>query len=550
MTDYPWYKSYDPGVPRSLEPYPGKTIMDYITEAKNERPGYPMLIFQDTEISYQQVESESDALAVALADMGVKKGDRVAVLFLNCPQEYIIFFAAWKLGAIVVPLNPLYTEFELESRLNDITAGVVVVLNLWYQMARRLQQRTSIRKIICTEFDDYTTPNKEKPGTAIEPGDHWWLDLTRKYAAKKPPKVEVKPEDTAMILFSGGTTGTPKGVMESHHSLVITGLQVAAWFDAVSIGWDEKFLVPLPLFHAFGIYASFGMALVQRNISVLIANPRDIKGMVETIKKHRITNMGAAPTMFISLLEYPELKMGDLKSIRMATSGAAPLMYETRKAFEEHISGRVAEGYALTESGMAMLTTPALGKWKEGSIGLPLPDTIIRIVDIDTGTRDVKSGEAGEIIMKAPQLMQGYWNRPRETKEILRDGWLYTGDIGYMDDDGYVFLTSRKKDVIKCGGFQVWPREVEEILMTHPAVAEVCVAGIPDARQMEAVKAWVVLKEGRQVTAEELQKFCREKLTGYKVPRHFEFRKDLPKTFVGKVLRRILQDEEKAKQKK
>ena len=549
MTDYPWYKSYDPGVPRSLEPYPGKTIMDYITEAKKERPGYPMLIFQDTEISYQQVESESDALAVALADMGVKKGDRVAVLFLNCPQEYIIFFAAWKLGAIVVPLNPLYTEFELESRLNDITAEVVVVLNLWYQMARRLQQRTGLRKIICTEFDDYTTPNKEKPGTAIEPGDHWWLDLTRKYAAKKPPKVEVKPEDTAMILFSGGTTGTPKGVMESHHSLVITGLQVAAWFDAVSIGWDEKFLVPLPLFHAFGIYASFGMALVQRNISVLIANPRDIKGMVETIKKHRITNMGAAPTMFISLLEYPELKMGDLKSIRMATSGAAPLMYETRKAFEEHISGRVAEGYALTESGMAMLTTPALGKWKEGSIGLPLPDTIIRIVDIDTGTRDVKSGEAGEIIMKAPQLMQGYWNRPQETKEILRDGWLYTGDIGYMDDDGYVFLTSRKKDVIKCGGFQVWPREVEEILMTHPAVAEVCVGGIPDARQMEAVKAWVVLKEGRQVTAEELQKFCREKLTGYKVPRHFEFRKDLPKTFVGQVLRRILQDEEKAKKK-
>jgi long-chain acyl-CoA synthetase len=474
----------------------------------------------------------------------------VAALFLNCPQNYILFFAVWKLGAIIVPLNPLYTEFELEARLNDVTADVAVVLNLWYGMVKRFQGRTSVKTVILTEFDDYTTPGKEKAASVIEQGDHWWLDLTRKYAGAKPPEVEVKPEDTAMILFSGGTTGTPKGVMESHHSLVITGLQVAAWFNAVSIGWDEMFLVPLPLFHSFGIYASFGMALVQHNVSVLVANPRDIKGMVETIKKYRITNTGAAPSMFISLLEYPELKLGDLKSLRMATSGAAPLMRETKEQLEKHISGRVAEGYALTESGMAMLTTPALGKWKEGSIGLPLPDTIIRIVDIDTATQDVKQGENGEIVIKAPQLMQGYWNRPEETKEILRDGWLFTGDIGYMDEDGYVFLTSRKKDVIKCGGFQVWPREVEEILMAHPAVAEVCVGGIPDPRQMEAVKAWIVLKEGQTSTPEELQKYCREKLTGYKVPRFIEFRKDLPKTFVGKVLRRLLQDEEKGKQEK
>jgi long-chain acyl-CoA synthetase len=451
-------------------------------------------------------------------------------------------------GAIIVPLNPLYTEFELENRLNDISAEVVVVLNLWYPMVKRFQSKTSVKKVIVAEFDDYTLPNKEKAGSTIEQGDYWWMELTRKYAGKKPPTIEIKPEDTAMILFSGGTTGTPKGVMESHHSLVITGLQVAAWFDAISLGWDEKFLVPLPLFHAFGIYASFGMALIQHNISVLIANPRDVKGMVETIKNQGITNMGAAPTMFISLLEYPDLKMGDLKSLRMATSGAAPLMYETKMKFEEHISGRVAEGYALTESGMAMITTPAKGKWKEGSIGLPLSDTIVRIIDIETAAKDVKQGEAGEIVIKAPQLMQGYWKRPEETKEILRDGWLYTGDIGYMDEDGYIFLTSRKKDLIKCGGFQVWPREVEEILMTHPAVAEVCVGGIPDPRQMEAVKAWVVLKEGQSATAEELHKFCREKLTGYKVPKHFEFRKELPKTFVGKVLRRVLQEEETKKQ--
>lgn len=549
MSDYLWYKSYDPGVPHTLEPYPKKTILDVIEESCKERPDHPMLIFQEREMSYKEVVDESNAMAAALAGMGVKKGDRVAVLFLNCLQEYIIFFAVWKIGAIVVPLNPLYTEFELENRLKDVDPDVAVVLNLWYPVVKRLQKTTTVKKVIVTEFDDYTTKNKEKAASAIEPGDYWWMDLTRKYAGSKAPGLDIKPEDTSMILFSGGTTGTPKGVMESHHSLVITGMQVAAWFKAVSRGWDEMFLVPLPLFHSFGIYASFGMAMVQHNVSVLIANPRDIKGMVETIKKQKITNMGAAPTMFISLLEYPDLKMGDLKSLRMATSGAAPLMRETKIKLEEHISGPVAEGYALTESGMAMLTTPALGKWKEGSIGLPLPDTIIRIVDIETGTRELKQGETGEIIMKAPQLMQGYWNRPKETAEILRDGWLYTGDVGYMDDEGYIFLTSRKKDVIKCGGFQVWPREVEEILMTHPAIAEVCVGGIPDPKQMEAVKAWIILKEGQSATQEELQKFCREKLTGYKVPRVMEFRKDLPKTFVGKVLRRVLVEEETAKSK-
>ncbi|MBN1691291.1 MAG: long-chain fatty acid--CoA ligase [Dehalococcoidia bacterium] len=547
MTDYLWYKSYDPGVPRSLEPYPHKTIMDVLLEAEKERPDYPMIIFQDRKLSYREIVSESDAMAAALASMGVKKGDRIAVLFLNCPQEYIIFFAAWKLGAIVAPLNPLYTEFELEARLNDIDAETAVVLNLWYPMVKKLQKKTSVRNVILAEFDDYTVPNKEKAATAIEPVDNWWLDLARKYAGKPVPGVKVGPDDTALILFSGGTTGTPKGVMESHKSLVITGMQVEAWFREISLWWDEKFLVPLPLFHAFGIYASFGMALIQHNISVLIANPRDIKGMIETIKNQGITNLGAAPTMFISMLESPDLKMGDLKTIRMATSGAAPLMRETKEQFEKHISGRLTEGYALTESGMAMLTTPARGKWKEGSIGLPLPDTLVRIVDIDNGTSDMPVGQPGEIIMKAPQLMQGYWKRPEETKEILRDGWLYTGDIGYMDEDGYIFLTSRKKDLIKCGDFQVWPREVEEILQEHPAVAEVCVGGVPDPRQMEAVKAWIVLKEGKSVTAEELQKYCREKLTGYKVPKHFEFRKQLPKTFVGKILRRILQDEEKSK---
>jgi len=269
--------------------------------------------------------------------------------------------------------------------------------------------------------------------------------------------------------------------------------------------------------------------------------------MVDTIREYKIAGVSVTPTTLIAILNYPDLKPDDLRSLTRVGSGAAPLMSETKHQFEKFISGPVVEGYGLTESGIVGATFPVQGRWKQGSVGIPLPDVVVRIVDIETGTKELKQGEIGEITIKAPQLMQGYWNRPEETAETLRDGWLYTGDIGYLDEDSYLFLTSRKKDLIKCGGFQVWPREVEEILMMHSAIAEVCVAGIPDPRQVEAVKAWVVLKEGKQATDEELHHFCREKITGYKVPRFFEFRKDLPKTLVGKVLRRILQEEEKTK---
>jgi long-chain acyl-CoA synthetase len=283
---------------------------------------------------------------------------------------------------------------------------------------------------------------------------------------------------------------------------------------------------------------------------VLIENPRDIKNVVDTIRDHKISNVPVTPATLIAILNYPGLNPDDLRSLTRVGSGAAPLMSETKHRFEKLISGPIVEGYGLTESGIVGATFPVKGKWKPGSVGIPPPDVEVHIVDIETGTKELKWRETGEIIIKGPQLMQGYWKRPEETAEILRDGWLYTGDIGYMDEDSYLFLTSRKKDLIKCGGFQVWPREIEEVLTMHLAVAEACVGGIPDSRQGEAVKAWVVLRQGTRTTQEELQQFCREKLTGYKVPRFFEFRKDLPKTMVGKVLRRVLQDEEKEKQSK
>jgi long-chain acyl-CoA synthetase len=552
MKDYPWLKHYDDCVPHTLEPYPEITVLDVLTDALKQRPEHPVAIFQGRKVSHREVEEHSNALAVALIAGGVKKGDRVTCLFLNCPQSFIAFFAIWKAGAIVVPLNPLYTPFELERSIKDVEAEVAIVGSTYYQAVKSFQPRTKLRWVIASDVGTYAKSPMKNEGDSIklENGDVWWTDLVAKHRGTPRPAIKVNTSDTAVILFSGGTTGTPKGVMGSHHSIIITAMVHRAWFKSVIVEWNDRALVPLPLFHSFGVYVSFGSYLMCHIPQVLIQNPRDIKNLVDTIRGDKITCVSLTPTTLNAILNYPGLKSDDLRSLKRVGSGAAPLMSETKHQFEKLISGPIVEGYGLTESGIVGASFSVKGKWKQRSVGIPPTDVVVRIMDIATGTKILKQGEIGEIIIKAPQLMQGYWNRPEETAETLRDGWLYTGDIGYLDEDCYLFLTSRKKDLIKCGGFQVWPREIEEILMMHPAIAEACVGGIPDPRQGEAVKSWVVLKGGYQATQEELQQFCREKLTGYKVPRFFEFRKDLPKTMVGKVLRRILQDEEKAKQLK
>ncbi|MGO8989273.1 MAG: AMP-binding protein [bacterium] len=552
MKQYPWVKHYEAGVPHTLQPYPEITVLDVLADTLKQRPEHPLAIFQGRKVSHREVEEHSNALAAALIAGGVKKGDRVTCLFLNCPQSFIAFFAIWKAGAIVVPLNPLYTPFELEHSINDVEAQVAIVGSTYYQAVKSFQPRTKLRLVIASDVETYARLPMKREGDSIklEKGDVWWTALLDQYRGSPLPAVKVSPSETAVILFSGGTTGTPKGVMGSHHSIIITAMVHMTWFRSVISEWEDRVLVPLPLFHSFGVYVHFGSLFMCHAVQVLIQNPRDIKNLVDTIRNYKITGVSATPTTLIAILNYPGLKSDDLRSLRRVGSGAAPLMSETKHQFEKLISGPIVEGYGLTESGIIGASFPVKGKWKQGSVGIPPTDVVVRIVDIATGTKEMKQGEIGEIIIKAPQLMQGYWNRPEETARMLRDGWLYTGDIGYMDEENYLFLTSRKKDLIKCGGFQVWPREIEEILMMHPAVAEVCVGGIPDPRQGEAVKAWVVPKDGLQATQEELQQFCREKLTGYKVPRFFEFRKDLPKTMVGKVLRRILQDEEKEKQEK
>jgi long-chain acyl-CoA synthetase len=549
MQNYTWFKSYDPGVPHTLQPYPDITVLDVLADSVRQKPEHPLAIFQEREISLREVEEHSNAIARALIANGVKKGDRVISLFLNCPQSFIAFFGIWKAGGIVVPLNPYYTPFELEHSINDAEAEVAIIGSTYYETVKSFQPHTRLRLVIASDLDTYTKSPSKKEGDSVrlEKGDIWWSDLTDKFGDSPPPDVKVDKADIALLLFSGGTTGTPKGVMCSHHSIIITAMFHRAWYKSVIVEWQDRVLVQLPLFHSFGVYVAFGVSLLVHAPQVLIQNPRDIKNIVDSIRDYKITSASVTPTTLIAILNYQGLKPGDLTSLTRVGSGAAPLMAETKHNFERIISGPVVEGYGLTESGIVGANFAVKGKWKQGSVGLPPIDVVVRIMDIETGTKNLKPGEEGEITIKAPQLMQGYWNRPEETAETLRNGWLFTGDIGYLDEDGYLFITSRKKDLIKCGGFQVWPREVEEILMMHPAIAEVCVAGISDPRQVEAVKAWAVLKEGQMATPEELHKFCREKLTGYKVPRFFEFRAELPKTLVGKVLRRVLQDEEKAK---
>ena len=369
------------------------------------------------------------------------------------------------------------------------------------------------------------------------------------------------PDDPALLIFTGGTTGAPKAALARHQSLLISAMQLRSWSANVLEEWDDVLLLLMPMFHLYGNVGVLAMGLVCHSPLALVPNPSDLDDLVATIRQVRPAFLPGVPTLFIALLEHPDVRSGkaDLASIKLCISGAAPLMAETRERFERLTGARILEGYALTESMLAAVLTPVDGAHKLRSVGLPLPDVQVRIVDADTGQDDLPPHEIGEILLRGPQLMEGYWQRPEATAEMLRvrpvpepaqagagERWLYTGDLGYLDEEGFLFIVDRKKQVIKPSGFQVWPREVEEVIASHPAVAEVGVAGVPDERQSEAVKAWVVLREGQQATVDDIRAYCRENLAAYKVPRHVEFRDSLPKSTVGKVLRRALVEGELA----
>jgi long-chain acyl-CoA synthetase len=563
-----WLKQYDPEVPHSLQPYPERTLLDVVRDVARQRPDHPALLFKGASLSYGELDRLSDAFAAALVAQGVAKGNRVALLLPNCPQFVIGQLGAWKAGAVVVPLNPLYTEHELAEMLADSGAETALVLTPFYDKLKGLQPQNKLRRIIATNIKEYLPAHlrvlfsvlkekKEGHRIALQGGDLWLGDLLHKYAQAPRPAVVVDPRDPALFLFTGGTTGTPKAAVGTHHALLITAMQLKAWFGRLIVDWEDVVMGHMPLFHCYGNIASLGTSLLGRHPLALVPNPRDLDDLLATVQKVRPALLPAVPTLIIALLSHPLVRSGkvDLRSIKLCFSSASALMTETKERFEAATGGRILEGYSLTESMIAAAVAPIFGTYKPGSVGVPLPDAEVRILDADDGHTPLAVGAVGEIAIRAPQVMQGYWQRPAETAEMLRkdpspdsgERWLFTGDLGYMDEDGYLFIVDRKKDLIKPSGFQVWPREVEEVIASHPAVAEVGVAGIPDRLRGEAVKAWVVLREGQQVSAAEIRAYCRERLVDYKVPRKVEFRDSLPKTLVGKVLRRELAREERVR---
>lgn len=564
----PWLKFYDPGVRTTLD-YPSVPMFHFLETAASKHPDWPATIFggvvhqlggrlMDAKLTYRQLDQQVNRFASALAAMGVKKGDRVALYLPNCPQFVIGFYAALKLGAIVAPNNPLYVPRELEFQLKDSGSETILCLSRFYPNVKKVRANTPLKNVIVTNIKEYFPPvlkalfslaveKKEGHRVTLEPGDHWFQEVLASGSTARP-NVDVHAEDLAMLLYTGGTTGIPKAAEITHRNLVANALQTREWTgDAGEPEKPEAVLTALPLYHTYATTTCMNLAMVAAAAMILIPNPREIDHVLKSIDQHKPTRFPGVPTMYVAINNYPELSRYNLRSIKACISGAAGLPGEVQKKFQELTGARLVEGYGLSEAAPVVTANPIYGENRIGTIGLPWPDTECRIVDVETGQIEMPIGEAGELIVRGPQVMKGYWNKPEETTQTLRDGWLYTGDIASRDKDGYFQIVDRKKDMIIVGGFNVYPREVEEVLFQHPKVLEATVAGVPDPRSNERVKAFVVLKPGQTATEEDLIAFCRERLTGYKRPASIEFRDSLPKTMVGKILRRQLVAEEKAK---
>ena len=556
--DRPWLEHYDDGVPATLAPYPEQTLVDIVKASAAERPRHPAVLFKGARLSYGELDRLSDGVAAWLAARGVVKGDRVALIMPNCPQVIIAQLGVWKAGAVAVPLNPLSSEEELAHALAGTGARAAVVLSRFYHKIKHLQPGTALEVVIATNIKEflprllrlaYTLLKERKEGdrVALAPGDVWFQAVIRA-APAAPQRPGPTPSDAALLMLTGGTTGIPKAALLRHRGVLMAALQLNRWFRPVLKEWDDGIAFVFPPFHVAGNVGILGTALVGRNPAVLIPNPRDLNDLLRTIQQARPAVLPAVPTLYNAMLAHPAVRAGkvDFSSVKLCVSGSAPLLAETKRRFEQLTGGRIIEVYSLTEACMASVGTPVMGTYKEGAVGIPLPDVDVRIVDVDDPSQEVGPGEIGEIVIEAPQLMEGYWKDAEATKEMLRGGRLYTGDLGSIDGDGYLTIADRKKDLIKASGFQVWPREVEEVIATHPAVAEVGVAGVPDPHSGEAVMAWVVPRKGMEVTEEEVRDHCRRHLAAYKVPKRVEFREALPKSAIGKLLRRELAREFRA----
>jgi long-chain acyl-CoA synthetase len=555
--EYPWIANYDEGVPTHIE-YPQKPLFHFLEEAAAKYPEKACTIFKGATISYKEMNEITDTLAGALADLGVKKGDRVGIFIPNTPQFVMAYYAILKAGGVVVATNPLYTAPEIAHQAKDAGIEVMFVMSNFYATIKAAQKDTNIKTMIVTNLKEtlppmtrllFTLAVEKKGGHKIEgglgEGDIWMKDLMAKYTPDARPKLDIGPDDHCLFQYSGGTTGISKGAVALHRNIVANALQIRRWMPS-AIDGEEVVLMGIPALPRLRHGSRHELWLGDRRNMVMVPNPRDLKDVLENISKYKASIFPGVPTLYNAFNNHPDVLAGkyDLSSIKACISGSAPLMRETKEKFEALTGGKVFEGYGLSEAPTATHCNPITGVNKTGSIGMPLPDVVCKIVSLDDGETEMAVGEIGEIVLQGPQVMKGYHNMPTETANALREWnggtWLYTGDIARMDEDGYFYIVDRKKELIKPGGFQVWPREVEEAISDHPKVLEVGVAGIPDPYRGETVKAWVVVKEGETLTEDEVKEFAKEKLAKYKVPTHVEFRDELPKTTVGKILRREL----------
>ncbi len=546
-----WTKNYDKGVRDHID-YPEIPIYKLLEESAKKYPDKVVLVFFGKKITYKELNELSDRIAAFLMDMGVGKGSRVILDLPNTPHYVIAYYGVLKTGATVVQCNPLYTEREIRYIVDNSEAKMGFFVEFVYPRIKPLLDEGLLEKVIICKIEDYLPfplnmlyPLK-KEKVKIEKRDEvlYWRDVLKHPPTDKRGDVDPK-EDIATFLYTGGTTGVPKAVMSTHYNLVSNAYQVLEWLPDKDP--DEVFIGALPYFHSYGMTTSLNAPIAYGATIVLIPDPRDIKRILAAIQKYKVSIFCGVPTLYNAILNFPDLKKYDISSIKFCISGAAPLPVEVKREFERVTGGKLVEGYGLSETSPVTHANPLYGVNKEGSIGVPFPDTYAVVVD-DEG-RILPIGEIGELAIKGPQVMKGYWKMEEETKKVLINGWLLTGDMAKMDEDGYFYIVDRKKDMIIAGGYNIYPREVEEVLYEHPAVVEAAVVGVPDPYRGETVKAYIVLKEDAKgkVSEQDIISFCKERLAAYKVPKIVEFRDELPKSAVGKILRRVLREEEMKK---
>jgi len=554
-TDYerPWLRAYETSVPPSLT-YPEITLGNVLERTARKYPDHYALLFYGKKITYRELDGLANQFGRALIALGVKKGDRIALMLPNIPQMVIAYYGTLRTGAVAVPTNPLYHEHELEVQLKDSGAETLIAVDMFYPVIARVIPRTKVKYLILCGIKDYlpfplnllypikARIDREWVHVKRSPPIYDFLDIMRDKDASAPDAT-VSPDDVALLQYTGGTTGIPKGAVLTHRNLVVNAVQSQAW---LTLGNESKvtILAVIPFFHVYGMTTAMNLGILI-GAELLLLPKFHTKEVLRFIEKYRPQIFPGIQAMYLAIGHYPKVRKYDLSSLKVALSGAGPLMHEVQEQFERVTGGRIVEGYGLSEASPVTHANPIFGRRKVGSIGLPWPDTEAQIVDIETGEKTLPIGETGELVIRGPQVMRGYWNKPAETALALRDEWLHTGDIARMDKDGYFFIVDRIKDMIKTVGENVYPREVEEVLYMHPKVKEAVVVGFPHEEYLgEKIKAFIVLKEGTTATAEEIIQYCREQLSKFKVPKEVEFRRQLPKTLVGKVLRRVLRDEE------